>query len=84
MTSAGSAVAQQRCSGQAVGADLWSGRLRLTLGGGYLAPASSGGCPADIAAWWMELQAEWAEAEAAGAVLLAGNVNGRTSCGQTG
>ena len=58
------------------------GGLRLTLGGGYLAPAGSGGCPADIAAWWMELQAEWAEAEAAGAVLLAGDVNGRTSCDQ--
>ena len=36
------------------------------------------GCPADVAGWWMEIQADWAEAEAAGAVLLACDANGCT------
>ena len=44
----------------------------------YLPPAGSGGCPADLDAWWEELAVDWAAAEGQGLVLLGGDLNART------
>lgn len=44
----------------------------------YIAPRGSGGAPADEDRWWLQLAQEAAEAEAAGLVVLTGDVNSRT------
>ena len=53
--------------------------LPLSLGVAYLPPRGSPGCPADVPAWWLGLDEEWARAEAVGAVLCGMDCNGRTS-----
>ena len=45
----------------------------------YLPPAGSPACPRDTAGWWAALAADWAEAAAVGAPLLAGDLNARTA-----
>lgn len=50
----------------------------LHVGLCYLAPRGSGGAPLDADSWWLRLGQDVAEAETAGLVLLAGDLNART------
>ena len=59
---------------------LLPGSEALMLAVAYMPPQGSGGCPAEPLVWWQVLAAEWAEAEAHGLQLLAGDLNARTAC----